>query len=99
MAFGTDLPLKTAPSRSIPVPDTVSPQMKRVLAREQDPKFNDAPIKLEGWKAKVAAAAGVEAVLQVWEGQSHTQYMADIEVPKTKEYHDKVSRFFDQHLD
>jgi acetyl esterase/lipase len=23
-------------------------------------------------------AAGVEAVLQVWEGQSHTQYMVDI---------------------
>lgn len=42
--------------------------------------------------------AGVEAVLQVWEGQSHTQYMADITAPETKEYHDEVLRFFDLHL-
>ena len=43
-------------------------------------------------------AAGVEAVLQVWEGQSHTQYMVDITAPETKEYHDDVMRFFDLHL-
>lgn len=43
-------------------------------------------------------AAGVEAVLQVWEGQSHTQYMADITAPETREYHDEVGAFFDRHL-
>jgi len=43
-------------------------------------------------------AAGVEAVLQIWEGQSHTQYMADITAPETKEYHDEVARFFDLHM-
>src|SRR5262245_8411849 len=43
-------------------------------------------------------AAGVEAVLQVWEGQSHAQYIADITAPETREYHDEVARFFDQHL-
>ena len=43
-------------------------------------------------------AAGVEAVLQVWEGQSHVQYMRDITAPETKEYHDEVARFFDLHL-
>jgi monoterpene epsilon-lactone hydrolase len=43
-------------------------------------------------------AAGVEAVLQVWEGQSHVQYMRDISAPETKEYHDEVARFFDLHL-
>ena len=43
-------------------------------------------------------AAGVEAVLQVWEGQSHTQYMADIAAPETKEYHDEIARFFNKHL-
>lgn len=43
-------------------------------------------------------AAGVEAVLQVWEGQSHAQYMADISAPETREYHDEVARFFDLHL-
>ena len=43
-------------------------------------------------------AAGVEAVLQVWEGQSHAQYSADITAPETKEYHDEIARFFDLHL-
>lgn len=43
-------------------------------------------------------AAGIEAVLQVWEGQSHTQYMADIAAPETKEYHDEIARFFNKHL-
>jgi monoterpene epsilon-lactone hydrolase len=43
-------------------------------------------------------AAGVEAVLQVWEGQSHTQYNADPAAPETKEYHDEVARFFGLHL-
>ena len=44
-------------------------------------------------------AAGVEAVLQVWEGQSHAQYMlADVSVPELREYHDEVARFFDRHL-
>jgi epsilon-lactone hydrolase len=43
-------------------------------------------------------AAGVEAVLQIWEGQSHVQYMFDITAPETKEYHDEVARFFDLHL-
>ncbi len=42
--------------------------------------------------------AGVQAVLQVWEGQSHVQYMRDITAPETKEYHDEVARFFDLHL-
>jgi acetyl esterase/lipase len=43
-------------------------------------------------------AAGVEAVLQVWEGQSHAQYMVDISAPETREYHDEVARFLDMHL-
>ena len=43
-------------------------------------------------------AAGVEALLQIWEGQSHAQYLRDIDAPETKEYHDEVARFFDQRL-
>jgi acetyl esterase/lipase len=43
-------------------------------------------------------AAGVEAVLQLWEGQSHAQYMSDITAPEVKEYHDEIARFFDLHL-
>ena len=43
-------------------------------------------------------AAGVEAVLHVWEGQSHAQYLADIAAPETREYHDEIARFLDRHL-
>ena len=43
-------------------------------------------------------AAGVEAVLQLWEGQSHAQDLADITAPETREYHQEVARFFDMHL-
>ena len=43
-------------------------------------------------------AAGVEAVLQIWEGQSHAQYLVDVTAPETREYHDEVARFFDRHL-
>ena len=43
-------------------------------------------------------ASGVDAVLQVWEGQSHAQYNADPAAPETKEYHDEIARFFGSHL-
>jgi monoterpene epsilon-lactone hydrolase len=43
-------------------------------------------------------AAGVEAVLQLWEGQSHAQYLFDMNAPETKEYHDEIARFFDLNL-
>jgi epsilon-lactone hydrolase len=43
-------------------------------------------------------AAGVEAVLQVWEGQSHAQYNRDPDAPETKEYNEEIARFFDRHL-
>lgn len=43
-------------------------------------------------------AAGVEAVLQIWEGQSHAQYIRDFRTPETREYHEEVARFLDRHL-
>ena len=43
-------------------------------------------------------AAGIEAVLQLWEGQSHAQYNRDPSAPETKEYHEEVARFLDAHL-
>ncbi len=43
-------------------------------------------------------SAGVEAVLQLWEGQSHAQYLADPGVPETREYHAEVAAFFDRNL-
>jgi len=43
-------------------------------------------------------AAGVDAELEVFEGQSHAQYQADPTAPETKEYFAEVARFFDAHL-
>jgi monoterpene epsilon-lactone hydrolase len=43
-------------------------------------------------------AAGVEAVLQLWEGQSHAQYLAGPGVPETREYHAEAAAFLDRHL-
>jgi epsilon-lactone hydrolase len=43
-------------------------------------------------------AAGVEADLHVFEGQSHNQYTTDPNAPETKEHFDELTRFFDRHL-
>lgn len=42
--------------------------------------------------------AGVEAVLQVFEGQSHAHYYRDVNAPETREAFDEIARFFDKHL-
>src|SRR2546423_11925105 len=42
--------------------------------------------------------AGVEAVLQVFEGQSHAQYYRDVSAPETKEAFTEIAHFFDKHL-
>jgi acetyl esterase/lipase len=42
--------------------------------------------------------AGVEAVLQVFEGQSHAQYLRDDTAPETKEVFEEIATFFDKHL-
>lgn len=42
--------------------------------------------------------AGVEADLNVYEGQSHAQYQADYKVPETKEAFTDIAKFFDKHL-
>ena len=42
--------------------------------------------------------AGVEAVLQVFEGQSHAQYYRDVNAPETKEAFGEIASFFDKHL-
>ena len=43
-------------------------------------------------------AAGVEAVLQVYEGQSHAHYIRDDTAPETKEVFEEIAAFFDKHL-
>jgi acetyl esterase/lipase len=42
--------------------------------------------------------AGVEAALQVFEGQSHAQYYRDDTSPEAKEAFQEIARFFDKHL-
>jgi acetyl esterase/lipase len=43
-------------------------------------------------------AAGVEAQLEVYEGQSHAQYIPDPVAPETKEAFGEITKFFDLHL-
>lgn len=42
--------------------------------------------------------AGVEAQLEVFEGESHAQYQFDDRIPETKEAFGEITAFFDQHL-
>ena len=42
--------------------------------------------------------AGVEAVLQVYEGEAHAQFSRDAAAPETKEAFEEIARFFDKHL-
>src|SRR3984957_2394231 len=42
--------------------------------------------------------AGVDAQLQVFEGQSHAQYQFNDQAPETKEAFGEISAFFDKHL-
>ena len=43
--------------------------------------------------------AGVEAVLQVFEGQSHAHYLFDDSAPETHEVFAEISAFFDRYLE
>ena len=42
--------------------------------------------------------AGVEAMLNVFEGQSHAQYLSDETAPETREVFEEIAAFFDRHL-
>ena len=42
--------------------------------------------------------AGVEAVLQVFEGMAHAQYLRDPTAPETKEAFEEIAGFFNRHL-
>jgi acetyl esterase/lipase len=41
---------------------------------------------------------GIDAQLEVYEGQSHAQYQFDDRVPETKEAFREITTFFDEHL-
>ena len=42
--------------------------------------------------------AGVEAELEVYEGQSHAQYSRDDRLPETREAFGEITAFFEKHL-
>lgn len=42
--------------------------------------------------------AGVEADLQVFEGQSHAEYLLNLDAPESREAFAEIARFFDRHL-
>ena len=42
--------------------------------------------------------AGVEAYLQVFEGQSHAQFYRDDRIPEVQDAFHEISGFFDRHL-
>jgi epsilon-lactone hydrolase len=42
--------------------------------------------------------AGVEAILQVYEGQSHAHHLRDDSAPETREIFAEISRFFNKHM-
>jgi len=90
---------RIVPSRTIVPPGTVSDDMKTLIGAIGSGFFEDVPQSVDAWKAKIAAfSEPIEAALQVWEGQSHGQYMASITAPETRAYHDEVMAFLDGHL-
>jgi epsilon-lactone hydrolase len=54
------------------------------------PPFQHRPRKLR--------QAGIDAALQVYEGQSHAHYLRDDTAPETKEVFTEIATFFDTHL-
>jgi monoterpene epsilon-lactone hydrolase len=42
--------------------------------------------------------AGIEAMLQVYEGESHAQYQFDDRLPESKEAFGEIASFFGAHL-
>jgi epsilon-lactone hydrolase len=49
--------LRELPARSIPVPDTVSPQLQKLISMPIPPNWRDFPKTDEEWKKRVDAAA------------------------------------------
>ena len=50
------------PAKSVPIPDTVSPQMQKLIAAPLTPTWNVIPTTPEGWKEQVKA--GYDATMK-----------------------------------
>src|SRR4051794_25555416 len=51
------LAARELPAKSVPVPDTVSPQMQTIIAAPLNPTWNVIPKTADEWKAQVATGA------------------------------------------
>ena len=49
--------VREVPAKAVPVPDTVSPQMQKLIAAPLTPTWNVIPKTAEEWKAQVDAGA------------------------------------------
>ena len=56
-AFAQTPPAREVPARSIPVPETVSPQLQRIIGAPISPTWNVFPKTAAEWKTQVDAAA------------------------------------------
>jgi monoterpene epsilon-lactone hydrolase len=54
-------PAREVPARSIPVPETVSPQLQRIIGAPISPSWNVFPKTAADWKTQVDAAAAEAA--------------------------------------
>src|SRR5260370_28410244 len=73
-AFAQTAGTREAPARSVPVPDTVSPQMQKIIGAPLPPTWNVIPNTADEWRAQVnAAAAAAAATLPALREQLHVK--------------------------
>ena len=76
---------RDVPSRTVPVPDTVSPQMQAVIARQFDSGFTLVPQSTEEWRARVdrvahATTAGLPALREALGVTSQSENIGGVKV-------------------
>lgn len=76
---------RTVPSRELPVPDTVSPEMQQAIALPARTLYRESPSTAEEWKALATRQAGAVAQLEVYEGQSHGQFYLAVDAAESTE--------------
>jgi epsilon-lactone hydrolase len=73
-AFAQTAPTREVQAHSVPVPDTVSPQMQKIIGAPPPPTWNAIPGTADEWRAQVdAGAAAVMATLPAMREQLHVK--------------------------
>ncbi|HEX4327363.1 MAG TPA: alpha/beta hydrolase [Burkholderiales bacterium] len=84
-AQGAQLAPREVPAKTIPVPNSVSPEIQKLIAQPLSPVYNDIPTTAEGWKAQVAAVTaatmkGVPALREALHVKSEPAVIAGVKV-------------------